>query len=301
MLHAPGAPAREDPTPREAPGHSPWRWLHSSFIPERPSSALTPHMQYGHLASVRTYYLLGLADLKLGLDDLFTQRHAALTISKVAQGSEDLLAFQRSEINGLPAALTGGKPLAEELATTDEDHDGFGMGLWHITEAYERAPSTSPKVLAAIRRIRAGLIPSTRDLRSSYADEAEAAIRRKEDLPSLEADLKSIPLAEGATLHDWAVSYLGSGEKLSMLLSQRADLSVSKRKNAQILRSETVGMLNDLRVGIAREMKRNPNLPRDLDASIFGYFDTLEAQREAQNRAAKAAKAAQASEKTEGA
>ncbi|UQA59728.1 hypothetical protein [Polyangium aurulentum] len=239
---------------------------------------------------MNNFYVLNLPDLKLGLDDLFTKRHAALLTSKVGKGHEDILAFQRKAIDALPPALTGGKPFAEELSGVDSEHDGSGAGIWHLTEAYLRAPKVDPKVVEAARRIRAAFIPELGQLQDSYADEAEAAARRKGELSNLEADLKLIPVAGGGTLYDWAVMYLSAGEKLSVLLSQRADIDAKKRKNAQALRSETVGILNELRAGIGREVERNPELPRDLDGQIFGYFDTLEAQREAQNRAAKAAK-----------
>jgi hypothetical protein len=46
------------------------------------------------------------------------------------------------------------------------------------------------------------------------------------------------------------------------------------------LRSETVGILNDLRRAIAREKKRNSFLPANIDELIFSYFDTLEINRE---------------------
>ena len=73
------------------------------------------------------------------------------------------------------------------------------------------------------------------------------------------------------------------------MLSQRADTDTTLRKSAAALRSETVGILNELRRAVAREQERRADLPKDLDAQIFGYFDLLEEQREAANRAAKAA------------
>jgi hypothetical protein len=197
------------------------------------------------------------------------------------------------------SVLRGGRSQDRTGDRHPAHHDAHARGqsgrrlrsvVWHLTEAYLRAPKVDPKVVEAARRIRAAFIPELGQLQDSYADEAEAAARRKGELSNLEADLKLIPVAGGGTLYDWAVMYLSAGEKLSVLLSQRADIDAKKRKNAQALRSETVGILNALRSGIGREVARNPELPKDLDAQIFGYFDTLEAQREAQNRAAKAAK-----------
>jgi hypothetical protein len=238
---------------------------------------------------MKSFRFLNLADLKIGSDDFVTKRQAALNLTKVGVGYEAILAHQRKGIDELPAALTGGRPLAEELALVDEEHDGFGLGLWHLTEAYLQAPGVSAPVREAAARVRAAFIPERAALKESYADEAEAAARRKEKLTTSEADLKLIPIAEGGSLFDWATSFLSAGEKLSTLLSQRADTDTTLRKHANTLRSETVGILNELRRAVAREQERRADLPKDLDAQIFGYFDLLEEQREAANRAAKAA------------
>jgi hypothetical protein len=237
---------------------------------------------------MRRFRVLNLSDLKLGLDDLLTKRHGALVQSNVGKSYEAMLAHRRDAIDALPPAL-GGKPLADALSAADTDHDGFGGAIYYLTEAYLRLPAAAPGVLDAVRRVRAALIPELDQLRDSYADEAEAAIRRKAELPDLKADLELIPVAGGGSLHDWAVAFLGAGEKLSALLSQRADVDTNGRKGAQHLRSETVGMLNRLRNAIADET-RVGKLPKDLDAQIFGYLDDLEAQRAAALRAPKPAK-----------
>jgi len=224
--------------------------------------------------------MLNLPDIKLGLDDLVTKRHAALVSSKVGKGYEDILAKRRDRINALPPALTSGKPLAEELANVDSDHDGFGGAIYFITEAYLRLPNLDPKIAAAATRARAALIPKLEGLRDSYADEAAAAIQRKADLAALKADLDLIPVAGGATLYTWAQSFVGAGEKLHTLLSARADADTGGRKDVQKLRSETVGLLNRVRAAIADEAMEG-GLPGDIDNKIFGYFDELESARRA--------------------
>jgi hypothetical protein len=124
------------------------------------------------------------------------------------------------------------------------------------------------------------LIPDLSGLRDSYADEAEAAIRRKGELPQIEADLKAIPVAMGgSSLYDWATGFLGAGEKLSVLLSERADVATGGRAGAQKLRSETIALLNRARGAIADECATSSTLPHDLDAQIWAYFDELEKQR----------------------
>ncbi|MDI1481122.1 hypothetical protein [Polyangium sp. y55x31] len=237
---------------------------------------------------MRSFSVLNLTDLSVGLADLSTKRYAALTSTKAGVGQVDVLAYQQKAIDALPKALVGGKPMSEELASKDDEHDGLGLGIWHMTEAYFHVPGIPPHIVDAARRVRAAFIPTLGALQESYADEAAAANAHKEDLAKLEADLKLLPIAGGGTLYDWAASFVAAGQDLSVLLSKRADVNAATRKNAQVLRSETVGILNDLRRAIAREAKRNPALAADIDAQIFGYLDTLEEQRVAAHRAAKA-------------
>lgn len=244
---------------------------------------------------MRRFRFLNLADLKLGLDDLFGKRHPALLASNIGKSYEPMLDEKRHAINALPAALTGGKPLAEDLASTDDDHDGFGGAIWHLTEAYIRLPIKEAKIVEAIKRIRAALIPGLSELRESYADEAETAIRRQGELGQIEADLKSIPIVMGGTtLYDWATGYLGAGEKLSTLLSERADATPGGRTGANKLRSETIALLNRARGAIVDECAISTVLPNDLDAQIWGYLDELEGHRaDAVARGRKPAKTAE--------
>lgn len=226
---------------------------------------------------MRRFRLLNLTDLKLGLDDLLTKRSGALRTSSFGITYEPLLISKHRAITALPDVYTGGKPLAEALAQTDDEHDGFGSAIWHLTEAYLRLPMQDPAVAAAISRVRAGLIPQLANLKESYADEAEAATRRKEQLPQLEADLKLIPVKMGGdSLYDWAVAFLGAGQKLATLLSDRADMSISGRAGSQKLRSETIALLNRARQAIADEAAESNALPKDLDGQIWGYLDELE-------------------------
>ena len=128
-------------------------------------------------------------------------------------------------------------------------------------------------------RVTTILLTHSHDDHVAGLDEAAAAAFRKENLAALENDLRSLPVA-GGTAYDWAVAFVHAGEKLSGLLGEQADAESHARKNAQLLRSETIGLLNDLRRAIAREKKRNSFLPDNIDELIFGYFDTLEDNRE---------------------
>jgi hypothetical protein len=227
---------------------------------------------------MRRFQMLTLGDLKQGLDDLLTTRHAALVLTRVGKAYEELLKQNRAQMDALPTEFGEGKPVPELLATTDAEHDGFGTAIYYLTEAYLHLPNVDTEVLEAIMHIRASLIPSLEQLHDSYADEAEAALRRKAALPQLAADLMRVPVV-GGTLHNWASAFVEAGAKLQKLLEQPPDASAIQRKEAQRLRIETLGLLNHARTVIVDEIASRPTLPRHLDTQIFGYLDQLEKAR----------------------
>lgn len=230
---------------------------------------------------------LTLGDMKLGLHDLLDKRNAALLSTKTGAIYAPMLVDRRKRIDALPPALTGGAPLAEQLAETDSEHDGFGGAVWFLTEAYKRAPTTSPATLAAVERIRQGFIPALGDLQYSYATEADAALARKPLLKTHKADLELFPI-EGGTLYDWAVGFLDAGVRLHDQLSARADeANAPTRKDAASLRGDAIGLLSRLRASLGDEVKHDKKLPRDLDTQLFGYLDQLDATRAAAHAAKK--------------
>ncbi len=88
-------------------------------------------------------------------------------------------------------------------------------------------------------------------------------------------------LAEQLTAIDALPPALTGGTPFAVELSKRADMPKGARKEATVLRSVTVGILGRLRSDIGRELKKSASLPKDLEQRIFGYFDTLEAMRDA--------------------
>lgn len=227
---------------------------------------------------MRRFQMLTLGDLKLGLDDLLTTRQAALALTRVGKAYEDLLKQKRAQMDALPTEFGEGKPIPELLATIDAEHDGYGTAIYYLTEAYLHLPNIDTDVLEAIMHIRASLIPSLEQLHDSYADEAEAALRRKAALPQLAADLMRVPVV-GGNLHAWAAAFVDAGAKLQKLLEQPADAGATQRKEAQRLRIETLGLLNHARTVINDEIISRATLPRHLDTQIFGYLDQLEKAR----------------------
>lgn len=227
---------------------------------------------------MRRFQMLTLGDLEQGLDDLLTNRQAALALTRVGKAYEELLKQKRAQMDAFPTEFGEGKPVPELLATVDAEHDGYGMAIYYLTEAYLNLPNVDTEVLEAIMHIRASLIPTLAQLHDSYADEAEAALRRKAALPQLAADLMRVPVV-GGSLHNWATAFVEAGAKLQKLLEQPADSSSVQRKEAQRLRIETLGLLNHARTVILDEIASRPTLPRHLDTQIFGYLDQLEKAR----------------------
>lgn len=233
---------------------------------------------------MRRFQMLTLGDLKQGLDDLLTTRQAALALTRVGKAYEDLLKQKRAQMDALPTEFGEGKPVPELLATVDAEHDGYGTAIYYLTEAYLHLPNIDTDVLEAIMHIRASLIPSLEQLHDSYADEAEAALRRKAALPQLAADLMRVPVV-GGNLHSWAAAFVDAGAKLQKLLEQPADSGAAQRKEGQRLRIETLGLLNHARTVICDEIASRSALPRHLDTQIFGYLDQLEKARSIAPRA----------------
>jgi hypothetical protein len=219
---------------------------------------------------------ISLINLFVGLNDLLTKRLTALQSFAAGIAIVKVLTAQRDLMAKLPAVVAG-RPLVEELDAADDRHDALGYALWHILEAYLLHPDTPPALIEAAKKIRAAFIPTLQELVASYPAEAKAAMDRKPDLENLKAELSLFPVAAGgATLYDWATSFLAAGTAINGLLSARADIDAKGRKDAARLRSETVGILNRLRKSLADESKHDKTLPADLDAQVFGYLDLLE-------------------------
>lgn len=224
---------------------------------------------------------LSLAALKVALADLFDKRHAALILSSAGKTYEPILMEKKKLIDALPPVLTGGKPLADEIGEADVFHDGYGAAIWHLCQAYKRAPGVKPEILATIKSIEEAFIPDLDNLKASFVNEADAAIRHKQDLVTLETELKSIPVAGNLTVLDWAKGYVSQGEQIGALLSQRADADNGARSEAGKIRAATVGVLGRFRGALDDEIGVNAALPKDLDAQVFAYFDELDAMRAA--------------------
>lgn len=214
-------------------------------------------------------------DIRLGLTDLLEDRADALRQISSGELYHQLLKDRLAELV-TTTATPSGRSLAEEMAFVDARHDALGRAVWFYTGAYLENPLISADVRIAAARVRKEFIPFLDELRSSYADEAAKALRRKQSLPLLAADLRKFPTAEDKTLYDWVDAFLDEGENLFKLLQEK---NASKGDHKARAAAKAIQQLERLRGTLQDEVEFNRELPRDLDAQIFGFFDELSSQR----------------------
>ncbi len=231
--------------------------------------------------------VLVLSDLRLILEDMLSKRREALTSTGVGRAYVPILEADLTALKALPASQRG-LPLAQALADKDAEHDALGRAIRALTEAYMTHPGLPEATRQAARRIQDAFIPSLLGLKHSYADEAARAGERRQAQEALKDDLARLP-ALGAsgpgTLADWVGAFLDAGEELGRLLSERGDQQAASRADAALLRSRIMGHLSRLRAALADEASVSPSTPADLDQGVFGYVDTLVAQRAARPKA----------------
>lgn len=217
---------------------------------------------------------LPLGDLKLVLDDLFTKRHAELKSSQVGRAYEAKLKAIRAEIDALAPAQAGGRPLAAELAATDQIHDGLGAAIFHMATAYADHPTADAEVRKAALRIREKFVPRLGELKKPYAVEAATAAESKKQLGGFKADLARFPVAGKQTLFDWVSAFIAAGERLGVIMSERGDVNraadVQAAGKAGLLRSRAQGLLGRARAAIGDEDEQ-------LEKRLFAYYDELAA------------------------
>lgn len=227
-----------------------------------------------------------LGDLKLALRDIIGKRHAAVASTLAGRLYLPRLEAHLDQIEALPASLTSGRPLAEELGAEDVIHDGWGGAVYYMTEAYLRLPLPAHAPLReAASRVRAAFIPRLAELKKPYPDEAHAAAERAPTVAGHKPDLKQFPV-HGGTLESWVTAFISSGKRIDELLSARGDVGAPDRSAAAGLRSGTIGLLGRFRDALADELDADPAALREKDAQIFGYYDELVRLRASQGEGA---------------
>lgn len=230
---------------------------------------------------MRAMRTLTVDDLFLGLKDLMTTRRADLEVSAIGKAYSPQLSARIAQLEDVAEKKTT-RTNATELGRADDEHDGFGQGIWLYTEALLVTPNVSENTRSAAQRIREAFIPVRGVLSDSYAEEAARAKKNRARVAELEQDLKNLPVADGKTLFDWVTGFLDAGDSLDKLLSERstAEASASAGTSATVLRATTIGLLRRLRESLRDEVAANTNLPRDLEQRVFAYIDELASRRE---------------------
>jgi hypothetical protein len=224
---------------------------------------------------------LTLGDLKIGLKNLIDDRTVHLQLTSMSASYAPLLAAKRNAIDALPPSLTGGRPLADALTATDDRHDGFGYAIRKHCEAILALPTASPELKKAAQEIITTFVPEIRALHDTYGDEAAVAAKNRTHLDKLDSMLKLISVPTGGTIDTWVKAFLDEGDALGRLLSDRTVIEAGAYSAAEItsLRMGTIGLIRRFRDAVADEMADKTDLPRNLDALLFGFFDELSERR----------------------
>jgi hypothetical protein len=196
----------------------------------------------------------------------------ALYLAQLQAASEALDAALQQEATALP--------LTQELANLDDRHDNFARAIARICEAHALSPSSTPATLARVERIRAALVPSAQELTAPYTEEAALAVTRAPKLEALRPDLEAIPVGDGATLFDWASSFIQAGLDIERLIFERATQTPTPPPRGNNPTSQAMSLLSRLRRGIRDELALRPDLPRDLEARIFVQLDAQQQRRQ---------------------
>ncbi len=219
---------------------------------------------------------LPLTSVRLVLVHITTTKLPDLQLVPIGQAYVPVCTSTLANIDALPDALKA-QPYRDELDEADDLHDDFHESGQGYIDSALLCPAISKDDKTFLAEVRAVFLAEAGERSATFVNEADKARERRAKLPAYEVKLKAWTVAPGQSLHDWIDGYIAAGEKLHTLLEKRADVLSQSRKDARILRSKALGILRDLRRSIRRAVELDPALPRDLEARIFGYMDTLSA------------------------
>lgn len=219
------------------------------------------------------------ADIRVALDNLFADP-ARINLFK-STAAYIVYGAELDEIRVLlPLTLKGNRPMAKDLTTADIRHDDLGNALWLLAEAIKTHPGVNPALRDKAARMQTQFIPSLAVLKAKYKKEAQTASANRPKLGPMEADLKSIPTPDGRTVYDWVVEFLDSGDHIHALLDARSKVEADEPGVELALnRSRALALVTKARDLVADEAERSSKLPKNAEAIVFGYFDTLAAFR----------------------
>lgn len=221
---------------------------------------------------------LTLDELRTGLQNLLEgDRREKLDLVPAAPIYEPDFVRLLAAITALPPELRG-LPLAALLKQADVRRDTF-LRLVHLLGALIALCPTVPEdIRAAAAKMVATFAPSLLAVNDPYAVSAAKAEQLQPEYDEQRPGLATIPTPDGRSAEAWVGDYLDAALETGRLLSGRAkDLAETpSRAQAGALRGEAIGTLAEFRNVVARTVKNNPDLPRTLEADIFGLFDEMQ-------------------------
>ena len=232
---------------------------------------------------------LELSELQTGLVELVRgERKNVLQQARAATIYMPVLEALLVKTEALPAGVLK-LPRVELLKGADLRRDNLARASFFLAQAVLAHPDSPPELEAAAALCVERFVPSLAITRDTYAENARKAAVHAGELTTHQATLARVPTPDGKTLADWMAAFVEAGAEVGRIHQGRSDeLAVAgNREGAGPLRSEILGALGELRAVVQREVASNPELPRTLEAQIFGYFDEL--QRLAAQRKASAA------------
>lgn len=200
------------------------------------------------------------------------RKAAGLAASRVAAVYLPDLAAVLDELRKVPEKRDL-KTLNEALRAGNLEHDGFGRAFVLACESVQADPGASAAAKAAASTMQATFLPTRAELALDAASEIANARKRAPLVDAHAAALDLIPAADGRTGKDLVVGMHTKAEKRAELLAQRAQTPTSTPGDPALW-TRTWGLLTEFRRALAREIKRNDALPRDLETLVFGLMDT---------------------------
>jgi len=192
----------------------------------------------------------------------------------------------RSSRASKPYPEVRGLPLSELMKRADFEFDRDANILRLVAELITLLTSPSAEAVSFTAEI--DTLSPTDITRAAYSAEAKHAATLAAMLEGRRASLEAIALPDRDTPNLFAVAQrlVASGIELNRLDSRRGETLAKRgdRSGAGPVRASAIGALHALREHVERALKARADLPRDLDAQIFGLLDEL--QRRAAGRKA---------------
>ncbi|MEL6180010.1 MAG: hypothetical protein AAFS10_13710 [Myxococcota bacterium] len=222
-----------------------------------------------------------LNDLWLILDNMTRLRLAAINLLAMGALYDIRIRALHEKIGAVPGVRDRTRPLAAELAAVDAEHDAFGRCIHHLLSAYEAIEKHLPDdINAAVRDGRTKVVSGLGDVSVSYASEATAAKRRRQELEAIGPALEKLPFATFESCKGLAERYTSHGESIDDLINRRADIETDASTLQAQLRFDALALLKELRASIDLQLKAEqaaatPTLPDNIHGQIFGYANAL--------------------------